>query len=82
VRDQGRVRGAIVTFTYEPHPAGAVMQWLKSQGIAVRTTDRAATRVDMEQRNLDELVRASVHYYNTEAELDRLCAALRAMPGA
>jgi selenocysteine lyase/cysteine desulfurase len=82
VRDQGRVRGAIVTFTYEPHPAGAVMQWLKSQGIAVRTTDRAATRVDMEQRNLEELVRASVHYYNTEEELDRLCAALRAMPAA
>jgi cysteine desulfurase / selenocysteine lyase len=82
VLDQGRVRGGIVTFTYEPRPALAVMQWLKSQGIAVRTTDRAATRVDMEQRNLDELVRASVHYYNTEAELDRLCAALCAMPAA
>ena len=80
VHDQGRVRCGIVTFVYEPHPAEAVMQWLKSQGIAVRTTERSSTRIDMEQRNLDELVRASVHYYNTEAELDRLCAALRAMP--
>ena len=80
VHDQGRVRCGLVTFTYEPHPALAVMQWLQSQGIAVRTIERSSTRIDMEQRNLDELVRASVHYYNTEAELDRLCAALRAMP--
>jgi cysteine desulfurase/selenocysteine lyase len=80
VRDQGRVRCGIVTFTYEPRPAGAVMQWLRSQGIAVRTIERSSTRIDMEQRNLDELVRASVHYYNTESELDRLCAVLRAMP--
>ncbi len=80
VQDQGRVRGGIVTFTYEPHPAAAVMHWLQSHGIAVRTIERSSTRIDMEQRHLEELVRASVHYYNTEAEMDRLCAALRAVP--
>ena len=79
VRDLGRLRCGIVTFTYEPHPAAAVMQWLQTNGIAVRTIERSSTRIDMERRDLDELIRASVHYYNTEAELDRLCDVLRAM---
>jgi cysteine desulfurase / selenocysteine lyase len=79
VWDLGRVRCGIVTFTHERHPASEVMNWLKANGIAVRTIERSSTRIDMEQRGLDELVRASVHYYNTEGELERLCEVLRAM---
>ena len=81
VTDLGRVRCGIVTFTHELHPAGDVMQWLQANGIAVRTIVRSSTRIDMEQRGLDELVRASVHYYNTEAEVERLCEVLRALNG-
>jgi cysteine desulfurase / selenocysteine lyase len=79
VRDLGRVRCGIVTFTCNGHSPEEVMQRLKANGIAVRTIERASARIDMEQRGLDELVRASVHYYNTEAEIERLCAALRAI---
>jgi cysteine desulfurase / selenocysteine lyase len=78
-RDLGRVRSGIVTFTCNGHSPGEVMQRLKANGIAVRTVERASARIDMEQRGLDELVRASVHYYNTEAEIERLCAAVRAI---
>jgi cysteine desulfurase/selenocysteine lyase len=79
VQDLGRVRAGIVTFSHDDHPAGEVMQRLQENGIAVRVTERAATLIDMQKRGLDELVRASVHYYNTESEIDRLCRALRAM---
>jgi cysteine desulfurase / selenocysteine lyase len=79
VRDLGRVRCGIVTFTCDGHSPGEVMQLLRAKGIAVRTVERSSTRIDMEQRGLDELVRASVHYYNTEAEVERLCEVLRAI---
>jgi cysteine desulfurase / selenocysteine lyase len=79
VRDLGRVRCGIVTFTHELHSAGDVMQWLQANGIAVRVAVRSATRIDMEQRGLEELVRASVHYYNTEEEVERLCEVLRSL---
>jgi selenocysteine lyase/cysteine desulfurase len=79
VRDLGRIRCAIVTFTCDGQSPGEVMQRLKAGGFAVRTVERASARLDMEQRGLDELVRASVHYYNTEAEIERLCTAVRAI---
>jgi selenocysteine lyase/cysteine desulfurase len=66
-----------VTFTCQGHGAGEVMQRLKEQGIAVRVSERSSTLIDMERRGLEELVRASVHYYNTEEEIERLCEAVR-----
>jgi cysteine desulfurase / selenocysteine lyase len=77
IQDMGRVRSGLVTFTCEGHAAGEVMQGLKEQGIAVRVSDRSSTLIDMERRGLEELVRASVHYYNTEEEIERLCEAVR-----
>jgi cysteine desulfurase/selenocysteine lyase len=79
VRDLGRVRCGIVTFTYEGHSAGKVLQWLQANGVAARTVERSAALIDMQQRGLEELVRTSVHYYNTEAEIERLCNVLRAI---
>ena len=42
---------------------------------------RAYSRVDFARRGLPDIVRASVHYYNTEPELDRLIAALERLGG-
>ena len=36
-------------------------------------------RLDLEPRGLASVVRASVHAYNTEDEIDRFCAALQAL---
>jgi cysteine desulfurase / selenocysteine lyase len=79
VRDLGRVRCGIVTFTYEGHSAEKVLRWLQANGIAARTVERSAALIDMQQRGLEELVRTSVHYYNTETEIERLCDVLRAI---
>ena len=44
------------------------------------TVSRAAwTRLDMEARHLPAVIRASVHYYNTEDEVDRFCTTLAAI---
>jgi selenocysteine lyase/cysteine desulfurase len=47
---------------------------LRAAGINVHVSPARGTLLDMRARGLTELVRASVHYYNTEAELDRLTA--------
>jgi cysteine desulfurase / selenocysteine lyase len=79
VQDLGRVRCGIVTFTYQGHSAEKVLRWLQANGIAVRTIERSSALLDMQQRGLEELVRTSVHYYNTEEEIERLCNVLRAI---
>jgi selenocysteine lyase/cysteine desulfurase len=70
VHDVGSVQGAIVTFTVDGHSPATAKAALRDAGINVSTVAPASARLDMESRGLDGLVRASVHYFNTEAELD------------
>ncbi|QOZ69488.1 aminotransferase class V-fold PLP-dependent enzyme [Bradyrhizobium arachidis] len=72
IRDLGRTPGAIVSFTMEGHEADAIVRSAAAAGIAIGASDPASTRIDAEIRALPPLVRASPHYYNTEAEIDRL----------
>jgi cysteine desulfurase / selenocysteine lyase len=66
------VLGAIVTFTVEGRAADNVREALAAAHVNVSVTDASAARLDLDPRGIDELVRASVHYYNTDEELDRL----------
>lgn len=76
VCDLGTVRGGIVSFTVRDVPAARVKAALAAASINVHVSPARGTLLDMRARGLRELVRASVHYYNTEAELDRLAAAV------
>lgn len=76
VHDHGRVKGGIVTFAVEGHSAVAIKEKLQAQQINTSTTTVFSTRLDMEARQLPDLVRASVHYFNTEAEIGRFCEVL------
>lgn len=72
VRDLGVVRGGIVSFTVRDVEAARVKAALRAASINVTVSPARGTLLDMRARGLREIVRASVHYYNTEAELDRL----------
>jgi cysteine desulfurase/selenocysteine lyase len=76
VRDLGRAPGAIVSFTVEGYEAEAVVSDAAAAGITIGASDPSSTRIDAEIRSLPPLVRASPHYYNTEAEIDRLITRL------
>lgn len=79
VTDIGTEQCGIVTFMVAGHPASEVQQTLSRQAINVTTSSTSSTRFDMEARGLTLIVRASVHYYNDEAEVERFCAAIRAI---
>lgn len=80
VRDLGRDRCAIVTFTMAGMDPVRVQEALRLRHINVSVSVRSGTRIDMDARGIDAMLRASVHYYNTDDELEQLIAALRALP--
>ena len=76
VRDQGVVRCGIVSFTVEGADLTAIQDSLRAQHINVSVSPSEYTLIDMQARGLPAVVRASVHYYNTEEEIARFCDAL------
>ncbi|MBT9263790.1 aminotransferase class V-fold PLP-dependent enzyme [Pseudomonas sp. MG-9] len=82
LRDLGAVKSGIVTFTHRDSSALQVQQWLAAQGkrINVSTSTFRSTLLDMQHRDLLAVSRASLHAYNTEAEIDVMIAALRQRP--
>jgi selenocysteine lyase/cysteine desulfurase len=78
VHDQGVRRCGIVTFTVDGVPAAEIQPLLAARNINTSVTGAGSARFDLPRRGLDEMVRASVHYYNTEDEIARLISALPA----
>lgn len=76
--DLGVTKGAIVTFAVEGADHNALKQTLRGQGINVSVSTQFSSRLDLKGRGLRDVMRASVHVYNTEAELDRFVGALDA----
>jgi selenocysteine lyase/cysteine desulfurase len=76
VHDKGAVRCGIVTFRIAGEEPAAVQRRLRAAGINVSFSTAGNARFDMEPRGIASVVRASVHYYNTDEEIDRFCAAL------
>ena len=75
--DLGVTKGAIVTFAVDGKDHPALKQALREQRINVSVSTQFSSRLDLKGRGLKDVMRASVHVYNTEEELDRFVAALR-----
>jgi cysteine desulfurase / selenocysteine lyase len=65
VRDPGRTRAGIVTFTVAGRDPLTVRDSLAAQGIQVWTSGEGSALIDMRDRGLTTVVRASPHYYNS-----------------
>lgn len=78
VHDLGEVRCGIVTFTVDGWLPVNVRRELTKQSINV-TASGDSVKLQMEERGVTGLVRASVHYYNTEDEIERLANAIESL---
>ncbi|MCA9777658.1 MAG: aminotransferase class V-fold PLP-dependent enzyme [Candidatus Eremiobacteraeota bacterium] len=81
VHDLGKHRSGIVTFTVDGLSPPEVRRLLRSERVNVWSSTVRSARLDMEARGLDEVVRASFHYFNTEQEVEALVSQVAKMQG-
>jgi selenocysteine lyase/cysteine desulfurase len=79
VTDQGLRKCGIVTFFASGAESYDLKDALSAERVNVHVSSTEANRLGLESRGLSNVIRASVHYYNSEAEIDRFCELL---PGA
>ena len=78
VLDLSADRCGIVTAHNPDWEQHALMEHLKAQSINTRISTLYVARIDFPRKGVEWALRISPHYYNTEAEIDQLVAALQA----
>ncbi|GAB5470299.1 MAG: aminotransferase class V-fold PLP-dependent enzyme [Rhodospirillales bacterium] len=68
VHDIGAEQCGIVTFTVPDRSASEVQRDLRALDINVSVADPVGALLDAKRRKLQDMIRASVHYYNTEED--------------
>jgi len=79
VHDNGEQKSGIVTFTVDGVGSSHVKSELGEKKIHVSVGLAKSTLIYMNRNSLNTVVRASVHYYNTEEEINRMCEALESI---
>ena len=71
LHDHGSALGAIISFTSDRFDPKSLRDALIRHGINTSISPMASSYLDMHRKGLDMINRASVHYYNTEKEVDQ-----------
>lgn len=74
--DTGIYKSGIVTFISEKNDAEDIMKFLSKNKVNVSVIVAGSSLFDLQNRNIIEAVRASVHYYNTIDEVDKFISLL------
>jgi cysteine desulfurase/selenocysteine lyase len=82
VHDLGVVKCGIVTFSVDGWESHRLRSALSGYGVNVDLSEAVDTRLDFEARNLGPMIRASVHYFNTEDEIARFVRLIRSLTGS
>ena len=69
VQDKGAERCAIVTVSTEGHHPLDLLRALRKEGINTSRAGRDAAVLDFEDKGVDQVLRISPHYYNTDEEI-------------
>ena len=76
VHDIGKRKCGIVTFSVAGVDSSELETRLRQLGINVSMTTPRSTLIDATRRELPDMVRSSVHYYNQDSELAALVSAV------
>ena len=82
VHDLGVVKCSIVTFSVDGWESRGLRSALAGYGVNIDLSEAVDTRLDFEARNLEPMIRASVHYFNTEDEIARFVRLIRSLTGS
>ena len=79
IRDIGTKKSGIISFSVRDEDPNMVLSKLAVVGINISVSGAGSTLLDMQQRDIAIMNRLGVHYYNTDAELDRFLECLAAL---
>ena len=80
IHDLGKERGGLVSFSLKGKDPLKVKEELSKKKVNVSVSYKTSTFWDMEERGLGDILRASVHYYNTEEEVLSFANILKGLP--
>ncbi len=77
VHESGPSLSGIVTFSKNSESAESLQRRLRDSSINTSVTRLSGNLLDLPRRGLGDINRASVHYFNTEEEIERFCQVLQ-----